>query len=70
MSNEMKFIRKLLAIALIGLAISAYGHHVQNETIKSAHLVSVNENTHDEYVIAFGDDQSIYSGDWKEVYRD
>ena len=69
MTKEMKSIIKLVVIAILfAIAIGFVYNLGYNKAIKSARLVSVNENTHNEYVIAFGDEANNYSGDWKEVY--
>lgn len=69
MTNEIKSILKLIIISVAIAFIIGFIYNLgYNKAVKSAYLVSVNENTHNEYVIAFGDEANNYSGDWKEVY--
>lgn len=56
--DEMKFIKKLLVLVLVGLLFVAYGHYMKNEVIKSAELVEVTE---DSYIISYDGQEHIYS---------
>lgn len=67
-TKEEKFLAKMVIVVLIGLLIRGYGLHVQQKTIESASLVSVNENTHQSYVLSFDGDEHLYTGSWKEMY--
>ena len=61
MKSEMKFIKRLMVMVVIGLLFVAYGHWltktVREDTIKSATLVEYNENT---YIISFDGEEHIY----------
>ena len=61
MKSEMKFIKRLMVMVVIGLLFVAYGHWltktVREDTIKSATLVEYNENT---YTISFDGEEYIY----------
>ena len=61
MKSEMKFIKRLMVMVVIGLLFVAYGHWltktVREDTIKSAALVEYNENT---YTISFDGEEHIY----------
>ena len=61
MKSEMKFIKRLIVMVVIGLLFVAYGHWltktVREDTIKSATLVEYNENT---YTISFDGEDHIY----------
>ena len=54
MKSEMKFIKRLMVMVVIGLLFVAYGHWltktVREDTIKSATLV---ESSEDGYTISF-----------------
>lgn len=56
--EEMKFIKRLLVLVLVGLLFVAYGHYLRNEVIKSAELVEVTENS---YIISYDGEAHIYS---------
>ena len=64
MKSEMKFIKRLMVMVVIGLLFVAYGHWltktVREETIKSATLV---ESSEDGYTISFDGEEHIY--DWE-----
>ena len=55
--EEMKFIKRLLVLVLVGLLFVAYGHYLRNEVIKSAELVEVTE---DGYIISYDGEAHIY----------
>lgn len=61
MKSEMKFIKGLMIMVVIGLLFVAYGHWltktVREDTIKSATLVESNE---DYYIISFDGEEHIY----------
>lgn len=61
MKSEMKFIKRLMVMVVIGLLFVAYGHWltkiVREDTIKSATLVEINE---DGYIINFDGEEHIY----------
>ena len=67
-TKEEKFLAKMVLVVVIGLLIRGYGLHVQQKTIESAQLISVNENTHSSYIISFDGDEHLYTGSWKEMY--
>lgn len=56
--DEMKFLKRLLVLVLVGLLFVAYGHYLRNEVIKSAELVEVTE---DSYIISYDGEAHIYS---------
>lgn len=56
--DEMKLIKRLLVLVLVGLLFVAYGHYVEKEVIKSAELVEVSE---DSYIISFDGQEHIYN---------
>ena len=56
--EEMKFIKRLLVLVLVGLLFVAYGHYIRNEVIKSAELVEVKEHS---YIISYDGEAHIYS---------
>lgn len=64
MKSEMKFIKRLMVMVVIGLLFVAYGHWltktVRESTIKSATLVESNE---DYYIISFDGEAHSYSFD-------
>ena len=64
MKSEMKFIKRLMVMVVIGLLFVAYGHWltktVREDTIKSATLV---ESSEDGYTISFDGEEYIY--DWE-----
>lgn len=61
MKSEMKFIKRLMVMVVIGLLFVAYGHWltktVREDTIKSAALVESNEGY---YTISFDGEEHIY----------
>ena len=61
MKSEMKFIKRLMVMVVIGLLFVAYGHWltktVREDTIKSAVLVESNEYY---YTISFDGEEHIY----------
>lgn len=61
MKSEMKFIKRLMVMVVIGLLFVAYGHWltktVREDTIKSATLVESNEDC---YIINFDGEEHIY----------
>ena len=61
MKSEMKFIKRLIVMVVIGLLFVAYGHWltktVREDTIKSAVLVESNEYY---YTISFDGEEHIY----------
>ena len=61
MKSEMKFIKRLMVMVVIGLLFVAYGHWltktVREDTIKSATLVESSENY---YTISFDGEEHIY----------
>lgn len=62
MKSEMKFIKRLMMMAAIGLLFVVYGHWltktVREDTIKSATLV---ESSEDCYTISFDGEEHIYN---------
>ena len=56
--DEMKFLKRLLVLVLVGLLFVAYGYYLRNEVIKSAELVEVTE---DSYIISYDGEAHIYS---------
>lgn len=68
-TKEEKFIAKMVIIVVIGLLVRQYGLYIQNKTIESAKLYSVNQNTHTEYTIEFDGEYHNYTGDWYEEYQ-
>lgn len=61
MKSEMKFIKRLMVMVVIGLLFVAYGHWltktVREETIQSAELI---EATDDGYIISFDGEEHAY----------
>ena len=61
MKSEMKFIKRLMVMVVIGLLFVAYGYWltktVREDTIKSAVLVESNEYY---YTISFDGEEHIY----------
>lgn len=61
MKSEMKFIKRLMVMVVIGLLFVAYGHWltktVREETIQSAELI---EATDDGYIISFDGEEHVY----------
>ena len=61
MKSEMKFIKRLMVMVVIGLLFVAYGHWltktVREDTIKSAELIDV---TDEGYLIDFGGEVHEY----------
>ena len=61
MKSEMKFIKRLMVMVVIGLLFVAYGHWltrtVREDTIKSAVLV---ESSEDGYTISIDGEEHIY----------
>ena len=56
--NEMKFLKRLLVVVLVGLLFVAFGQYLRNEVIKSGELVEVTE---DSYIISYDGEAHIYS---------
>ena len=61
MKSEMKCIKRLMVMVVIGLLFVAYGHWltktVREETIQSAELI---EATDDGYIISFDGEEHVY----------
>ena len=56
--DEMKFIKKLLVLVLVGLLFVAYGHYLKKEVIESAELVEITEHS---YIISYDGEAHIYN---------
>lgn len=71
MTKEMKKLIKLVVIAILFVTAIGFVYNLgYNKAVKSAYLVSVNEHTHNDYVIAFDDEGNHYTGDWVELYTE
>lgn len=55
--NEMKFIKKLVVLVLVGLLFVAYGKWLEHKIITSAELVEVSETG---YIINFDGNEHEY----------
>lgn len=56
--SEKKFLKGVFVLVLVALLFVAYGHYVEQDTIKNAELVEVTE---DSYIISFDGQEHIYS---------
>lgn len=56
--DEKKYLKKLLALALVGLLFVAYGRYVEKSVIESAELVEVWDGG---YIISFDGQEHIYN---------
>lgn len=56
--SEKKFLKGVFVLVLVALLFVAYGRYVEQDTIKSAELVEVTE---DSYIISFDGQEHIYS---------
>lgn len=71
MTKEMKNLIKLVIITIALVATVGFVYNLgYNKAVKTAYLVSTNENSHNDYVIAFDGDANNYTGDWAELYTE
>ena len=74
MTKEMKNLIKLVIIAVLFVISVGFVYNLgYNKAIHNAHLVSVNENNHNSYIIGFSNDDknnNVYEGDWVELYTE
>lgn len=65
-TKEEKFLARIIVIIMVGFIIRAYGLYVQQQTVESAQLLSINEDTQ-EYNISFDGEVHSYKGDWEVI---